>query len=296
MNETGYDQKSALQEEPPGEGEVARLWRPASFPDLECIAASFTTHRYAPHRHDTFVIGVNLSGVELFDARGGRHAAAAGQIMVLNPDELHDGRALGSHYRYRAFYPTAAMLRGIVAELRGDPGAGCEPVFDELVIDDAPLAARLVALHRLLQDGGDPLAADEALVDAFGHALMRHGSIAPSAPAAGREPRAVARVLERIDAAPEHPASLDELAAIAGLSRFHFLRVFRRATGQTPHAYLVMRRVNRARSLLAAGEPPAEVAAACGFSDQSHLNRVFKRFVGTTPGAYARAMRPGRAR
>ena len=70
----------------------------------------------------------------------------------------------------------------------------------------------------------------------------------------------------------------------------HFLRVFSKATGQTPHAYLVNLRVNLARELLATGTRPAEAAVAAGFSDQSHLTRVFKRIVGVTPGHYARAV------
>jgi transcriptional regulator GlxA family with amidase domain len=91
-------------------------------------------------------------------------------------------------------------------------------------------------------------------------------------------------------AQPERAFALDELAAEAGLSRFHFLRVFSKATGQTPHAFLINQRVNRAQALLRAGERAAEVAVACGFADQPHLTRVFRRIVGVTPGQYARAV------
>lgn len=292
MTERLNDQKTALEEAPPGAGETAHIFRPAAFPDLECLSAHLITHRYAPHRHDTFVISVILSGAEGFEARGARHIAGPGRLVFLNPDELHDGHALGEHYRYNALYPSAAMMREAAAELAGDPAAVVgEPAFDDLVVDDPLLAARFVALFRMLEKGADPQAAEETLVGTLALAIARHARLVRAAPDVSGEPATVARVMALIDEAPEAEHTLASLAAAAGLSRYHFIRVFRRATGQTPHAYLVTRRVNRARALLAAGEDPASVAAACGFADQSHLTRTFKRVVGVTSGRYARALR-----
>jgi AraC-like DNA-binding protein len=82
--------------------------------------------------------------------------------------------------------------------------------------------------------------------------------------------------------------SIDRLAAEAGLSPFHFIRVFRREVGLPPHAYLSQLRVRKAKALLARGERLAAAALAVGFVDQSHLNRHFKRITGFTPGHYRR--------
>lgn len=79
------------------------------------------------------------------------------------------------------------------------------------------------------------------------------------------------------------------LAHRAGLSRYALVRSFARAIGLTPHAYLVQRRLQHARSLIAQGTPLGEAALASGFADQSHLTRLFVRSYGLTPGAYARA-------
>jgi AraC-like DNA-binding protein len=76
---------------------------------------------------------------------------------------------------------------------------------------------------------------------------------------------------------------------VAGLSRFELVRRFRECSGVTPHAYQTNLRVDEARRRLAAGVPPATVAADCGFADQPHLSRVFKRAVGVSPARYARA-------
>ena len=84
---------------------------------------------------------------------------------------------------------------------------------------------------------------------------------------------------------------LSLLAGVCGVSPFHLIRIFRRAVGVPPHAYLKQLRVARAMAMLQDGAPVARIAYACGFSDQSHLTRAFKSTYGFPPGAYQRATR-----
>jgi AraC-like DNA-binding protein len=88
--------------------------------------------------------------------------------------------------------------------------------------------------------------------------------------------------------------SLDELAAVTKLSRFHLVRAFARRTGIPPHAYQLKLRIERACVLLRAGITAAEAATQVGFADQSHFTRHFKRIRGITPGQYARMHAAGR--
>lgn len=82
--------------------------------------------------------------------------------------------------------------------------------------------------------------------------------------------------------------SLTELTQLSGLSKFHLLRVFHEELGLPPHNYQLHVRISRGREMLDSGVPAAEVALACGFSDQAHFTRCFKRIVGYTPAAFAR--------
>jgi AraC-like DNA-binding protein len=84
--------------------------------------------------------------------------------------------------------------------------------------------------------------------------------------------------------------TLDELAGVAGLSKFYLLRSFSRAYGLTPHAYQMELRLARARRLLAEGRPLSHVTYDAGFADQSHLTRRFAAFYGLTPARYARQL------
>ena len=140
------------------------------------------------------------------------------------------------------------------------------------------------ALERPVEDG---LAVEERLLRCLMRVLHRHA--AHGALAGGASPP-VMKAVRRLDAAPEVPTSLAELAALSGVSRFQLLRGFAREIGTTPHAYLVQHRVRLARRLLAAGRSAADAALLVGFADQSHMTRAFVRQFGITPGRYKAAI------
>jgi AraC-like DNA-binding protein len=130
-------------------------------------------------------------------------------------------------------------------------------------------------------DCGSALGIEEALERTLG-VLLQTGNGQGAAPA-------LSKVRERIDAGCCEPLRLRELSTLAGVSPTRLLRAFEAAYGLTPHRYQQSRRIARAKKMILAGTPLAEVATACGYSDQSHLNRWFLRVHGTTPGRLRRA-------
>lgn len=271
-----------------GSGDVVRFWRERRFDDLECLKARFVRHAYAPHAHDTFAIGVILAGAEVFHYRGARHVAPSGSVVAVNPDELHDGAPSQDGYAYRMLYPSVALVQAIADELADRP-AGF-PAFDRPVLQDAEVAARLSAAHALMEGRADRLAVDEAFTAALSLMVRRHSRSVAGGRRLGREAAPIRRARSLIDACYMQDLTLDCLAAAAGLSRFHFLRAFRRAVGATPHAYLTGRRIAAAKVLLDGAQPLSEVGLACGFYDQSHFTRAFKGTTGVTPGQYRRGL------
>jgi AraC-like DNA-binding protein len=108
----------------------------------------------------------------------------------------------------------------------------------------------------------------------------------------GLPPRAMRRVREFIEEHLEDNISIQALANIAGLSMYHFARAFKQSDGMTPHDYLIQRRVQRTKDLLAETDLPlSEIALASGFSDQSHCARRFREHVGMTPSSYRWSLR-----
>jgi AraC-like DNA-binding protein len=100
---------------------------------------------------------------------------------------------------------------------------------------------------------------------------------------------AIDAVVKRLQEHPEESLSLDEMAAVAGYSRWHFLRLFQKEIGLTPHAFLIVCRLRLLRSLLRADTATAEAAVSAGFVDQSHMQKIFKLHHGLTPKQFRRA-------
>jgi AraC-like DNA-binding protein len=247
---------------------------------IEAVRARFSGHAYDLHRHDEWLIGVTHRGVQDFFCRGARQRSTAGRVILIEPQEAHDGQAgAEGGFAYSMLYIPRPWLAAELADSpRGDPG------FRATLGDDADLARSILAACDAL--AGPALARDAAL-DAVLHRLRPQlGRSARHVPP-GRDARVARRARERLHDGMAAEIGADALARAAGAAdRFQLARAFRAAYGAAPHAYLVQIRLLRARRLLAAGEQPATVAASCGFADQSHLGRWFRRAYGMTPGAY----------
>ncbi len=137
---------------------------------------------------------------------------------------------------------------------------------------------------------GDDLAFVSSFTQLIDNVVSRYGKNAQSIQpvSARRQQRTLAmqRVLECMEDNLDQSLGIEQLAAEAGLSMFHFVRSFAAIYHVTPHQYLQARRTARAKNLLAQRNTPSDAAAAVGLTDQSHLNRWFKRAYGVTPAQY----------
>lgn len=260
---------------------------------MERIEAFFSGHAYDTHRHDTYAIGYTISGVQSFDYRGAQRDSTPGDLIVLHPDELHNGRAgIEDGFRYRMAYVEPGL---IMAALAGC--ASAMPFIGNAVCRDGSLMRALVGLLGDVEHGLEPLERD-AVVGALAEALLK---LDPSCRLDGIETpamRACERARDFLSESRDETIDSTMLEAVTGLDRYALARQFRRRYGTSPHHYLVMRRLERARLLIRQGESLAEAAASSGFADQSHMTRHFRRAYGQSPGRW-RAMqvtgRPGAA-
>jgi AraC family transcriptional regulator len=188
-------------------------------------------------------------------------------------------------------YLEPGLIERVAAEAFDlDPARLTLPPLDALDLPQLRAAMRAVDAELTSGGAGGPLAA-ESLANVLAVQLIRHVS-APRRPARGRDgalPRGRLRaVLEYIEEHLDARPSLEQMAAVAHLSPYHFARQFKAATGLPPHQYVIARRVERAQQLLQGGGELslAEVAAHAGFSDQSQFSHHFKRLVGVTPSQF----------
>ncbi|GFK93073.1 Multiple antibiotic resistance protein MarA [Fundidesulfovibrio magnetotacticus] len=264
----------------------ARFWTDPDLDGLECLHATYVEHRFATHAHEEFVIGVIQSGAQGVRYRGGNLVMPERTTCVMNPQEPHTGHAaMEQGWSYRVVYPHPRVLAAVASDLAGRLVDA--PFFPDLVHHDPVVTRRLLALHAALDSGcSTPLARQGLLASALAALITRHGAPRAAVRRFAPHRHGVDRARQLLHACPERAVSLEELAAVAGLSPWHFARSFTAQVGMPPHVYQLGRRIGLAKRLLAAGEPIAQVAAVAGFADQSHLTNRFKSVVGITPGAF----------
>lgn len=253
-----------------------------------------TRHSFAKHSHEAFGIGFMHSGAQKSASGRGMVEAEAGNIITVNPREIHDGHPIGDGPRgWNMLYFEPDLIARAASDL--SETATDQYEFTRPVMNSAPVWQCFGALFDAITNGSNQTARlrrDEMLLMMLHHAMIGPGE--PPAKSGVRKAVAHARIKRAkalLDDSPTHSHSLDDLAHATGLSKFQTVRDFTRATGLTPHAYLIQRRIDLARIMIKSGAPLAAVASGAGFADQSHLNRHFVRAFGLTPGRYARAVR-----
>lgn len=248
---------------------------------VERIEAYFGGHGYDMHRHDTYAIGRTLSGVQSFNYRRDYRHSLPGGTIVLHPDEPHDGQAgTDAGFHYRMIYVEPALIQQI---LGGRP----LPFIAGGISDDVRLRAASDTLLQSTRAAIDPLQEDDALYE-----LAQALSAAAGRPQGRRRPDypAAERARQFIHDALDQPITLDQLAHAAGQDRWTLSRDFRALFGTSPYRYVMLRRLDLARRLIATGLPLAAAAATAGFTDQSHLTHRHVQTYGMKPDRWRRML------
>jgi AraC-like DNA-binding protein len=255
------------------------------FGGIDLMSARFVRHSFAPHSHDELMIGVMHAGVKSFRCGSSREYATPGDLVVVNPGEMHTGeRERGRELIYAALYVPASALASMSARARGD----CH-VIGKTVIGDRDVWHCFDRAQGLAMAGNDTPAAEEAMIYGISLLFERYGADGLIQPEANC-PKAVDRAIAFLHARACDHISLEDASRASGVGLFHLIRLFQKHLGLTPYSYLTQVRIAKSRQLLRLGEPVAQVALDVGFADQAHFTKRFKQFTGTTPALYAKSM------
>jgi AraC-like DNA-binding protein len=265
-----------------GRARRARIRIGAGAEGIERLEASFLGQAFAPHRHDTYAIGLTLSGVQTFRYRGAQRFCLPGQLHILHPDEVHDGGAATEEgFSYRILYVDPRLIAEAL-------GGGPLPFAREPIVDAAPVQQVIWAKVFDIDAPIDDVTRVDIIV-ALAH-LLATAPLRRAEKSAALAHDAVARVRDRLAANPKRQHSMDALERLSGLDRWTLARQFRAAFGTSPSRFRTLRQLDAARHLMAKGVPVAQAAAEAGFSDQSHMSRRFKSAYGLTPAAWGAAI------
>lgn len=253
---------------------------PLSLPIAGTEAISLLTeHSFPRHSHDYFGIGIITRGAQRSWSLIGQVEAASGDVIIVNPGEIHDGIPIDGPRCWQMIYFQPELLQQeLLAEGR------CADAILHPLIHDQLLSQHLSQLFKhMSQPDIESVALEEMLLFSLMHTSRHHILSKKHRP---MQHFSVKRAKEYLDEMSGYTVTLSELADLCDISRFQLLRSFSHEFGITPHAYLMQRRVCQARNYLLQGKTLVEAALFAGFADQSHMTRAFARQFAMTPSRY----------
>lgn len=239
------------------------------------------------HFHDDYQFMLVDTGAREINFRGDRRVFGGEYLTIVNPGETHSTGCLGEH---GSSFKTMHLPVSVWTKRAKELGISSnEPLFP-FTVENGYVLKVFDRLHALIESDGITLCSEELLTE-FTDILVGSCKLR-------RRRNERTKGLERkLDLVRDYIAdnyakslTLDELATLASLSKYHLLRSFSDAIGMPPHAFQIRVRLNKAKRLLSRGVPIKQVAAATGFADPSHFGKHFIRSVGFTPRSYQRAV------
>lgn len=250
---------------------------------------SYTTGTVEPlpkHSHEEYQFGFSFNCQGEYYYRGVYHSIPVGSLSIIHSGELHapsDRTYLSAPADFKMMHIKPDYLQQIASEMGQKPTS--LPFFPVPFINDPILSRYFSAVNPQEKS---KLSQDVALGNFLSYLIKNHAANTPVTAALKSSQKAVKLAREYLHAHYTTDISLQELAEIAGLSRFHFCRIFRKELGVSPNTYQTQLRIAQSKKLLLQGIKIAKVAAMTGFYDQSHFGWHFKRQIGVTPKRYIR--------
>ena len=272
-------------------------WRDPQIQDLEICQVSASGHVFPDHAHDgIYAVGMMISGgAYCLGPEKSYSLVSPGQIALINPSQMHSGVPAIGKQSYRMIYFNMDLMAAAAAEVAKRPHA--IPEFACMVIGDPLLWRRLQRLCGVISSAADQLEKESVVMDAMVHLVAHYGNIDPVRGPTCRVGKAIEHAQEYLSADLDCKITLEEAARTAGLSRYHFLRVFKRETGFPPPS-VPDAASHRPGSAIAAQRPGAGPGRFVGGvfrpkSLQQYLSKVHRGHTGTVPGPIFPCTGPG---
>lgn len=256
--------------------------RSGALPFVELRRADRSSACYHTHSHDEFSFGVIDRGEAAYQNRQHRHRVGAGITVTINPADAHACNPRTGCWSYRMIFIDARWVGRLQQEITGI-------TLDYLPFpgpyeDNALTYHQFQQLFAALLAERSPLAAESLLIDFLQRRFAPQ--FAARRKLETRDQVGLDRVRQMIMDQLEQNLRLDQFCTASGLSRYHLIRSFKQAYGQSPHAYQLDQRIKQAKRLLQRGDSLASIASRLGFADQAHFQRHFKKRVAITPKQY----------
>ena len=259
------------------------LKRSEALPFVEMRSADRSNACYHTHSHDEFSFGVIDAGETSYHNLKHKHHIGAGATVTINPGDAHSCNPKAGNWSYRMLFVASDWMGQLQQDMLDSHGEDYLP-FPNLYESDLRTYHSFGGLFDSLISETNALAAECQLVQFLEQRFLAGFSLGKEVvtPDLSRMKRAKELIMDQLDT----NISLDEFSAHTGLSRYHLIRSFKQAYGQSPHAFQLDQRIKKSKSLLQEGGSIVDTASVLGFADQSHFQRNFKKRLALTPKQY----------
>jgi AraC-like DNA-binding protein len=251
--------------------------------NITVLDATMSDFSYSKHAHEEYSLGVTLQGRQDFFCQNSFHQSASGNVLIFNPEDVHDGHSGGEQaLKYKMLYIHPDEFRPLFRSLGYQQSSILR--LSQPMADNPILRHQILRLSSTIQQANySKIEFESGLFQIAQSLVAMSGNLDLGTQNSKRIDQLLLRARDYILASLEHNISIDDIANVANMSKFHFIRQFRQQFGITPHQYVLSCRVNLARRIIESGKSLNQAAFEAGFADDSHLSRHFKRIYGLTP-------------
>ncbi|OUR76086.1 AraC family transcriptional regulator [Colwellia psychrerythraea] len=258
--------------------------------NITVLDATMSDFSYSKHAHEEYSLGVTLQGRQDFFCQNAFHKSSSGNVLLFNPEDVHDGHSGGEQaLKYKMLYVHPDEFRPLFRSLGYQQNSVLR--LNQPMVDNPILRHQILRLSSTLQQSNySKMEFESGLFQIAQSLVVMSGNFDLGTQNSKRVDKLLLRARDYILASLEHNISIDDIANVANMSKFHFIRQFRQQFGITPHQYVLSCRVNLARRIIESGKSLNQAAFEAGFADDSHLNRHFKRIYGLTPKRFQKQL------
>lgn len=251
--------------------------------NITVLDATMSDFSYSKHAHEEYSLGVTLQGRQDFFCQNSFHQSASGNVLIFNPEDVHDGHSGGEQaLKYKMLYIHPDEFRPLFRSLGYQQSSILR--LSQPMADNPILRHQILRFSSTIQQANySKIEFESGLFQIAQSLVAMSGNFDLGTQNSKRIDQLLLRARDYILASLEHNISIDDIANVANMSKFHFIRQFRQQFGITPHQYVLSCRVNLARRIIESGKSLNQAAFEAGFADDSHLSRHFKRIYGLTP-------------
>jgi AraC-like DNA-binding protein len=262
----------------------SKSWKNDNFEGISLFKASFQNFKYTKHWHDELTIGIILDGIEGIDYRSDKLIVGKGDIIALNPSEVHTGFTCNYEgWSSRMFYFDMDFISTILQEINYSG----KPFIENPIIFDEDLYISLKNLHFSFETNCFKISHDILLVSIIHRLFTEYGSKKLHSNSFTCDSYNNFKMREYLTNNYSRDISLLDLCNLTGMSKYNIIKSFKQEFNITPHQYMIITRINKAKFLIEKNMDITEASLKCGFYDLSHMSRNFKKVFGVSPGKYS---------